>query len=187
MPGEGGYIMKIEIVCKNYRMTDSLENVLNKKIGKLDKYFPDDEASVKVVLSQHNKTAKMEISVSYWGTTIRAEDEGETMYYNIDAILPKIERQILKHRTKIYSKRKQPVDIGTNLLFSETEPPKEENIEIVKVKKFPIEAIEVKEAVENLELIGHSFYLFVNVATNQVEAVYKRHDGTVGLLQPYIE
>lgn len=180
--------MKIEIVCKNYRMTDGLESVLNKKTSRLDKYFPDDEATAKIVLSQHNKTAKMEISVNYWGTIIRAEEEGETMYYNIDAILPKIERQILKHRTRIYSKRKQPADIGMNMLFSETEqPPKEENLEIVKIKKFPIQAIEVKEAVENLELIGHNFYLFVNIATNQVEAVYKRNDGSIGLLQPYVE
>ncbi|MEG1710429.1 MAG: sigma 54 modulation/S30EA ribosomal C-terminal domain-containing protein [Clostridia bacterium] len=102
--------------------------------------------------------------------------------------MPKIEKQILKHRSKIYDKRKQPIDIGKNLLFI-TDVPTQSAVEdeIVKIKKFPIEAIEVKEAVENLELIGHTFYLFLNIATNQVEAVYRRNDGSIGLLQPYIQ
>ncbi|MEG1710430.1 MAG: HPF/RaiA family ribosome-associated protein [Clostridia bacterium] len=72
--------MKLEITCKNYRMTDSLETIVTKKIQRLDKYFPDGDATAKVVMSKQGKSAKMEISISYWGVTIRAEVEGNTMY-----------------------------------------------------------------------------------------------------------
>ena len=113
----------------------------------------------------------------------------EAMYYNIDTIMPKLEKQILKYREKIYQKRKQPVDIGKAPEFIEpSEMPvvRNEDYEIAKTKKFAIEAIELKEAIVNLELTGHDFYLFLNTATNQVEAVYRRHDGTIGHLQPYL-
>ena len=181
--------MKLEITCKNYRLTEGLREVITKKIQKLDKYFPEDDASVKVVLTKQNKTTKMEISINYGGTPIRAEVEGKTMYYNIDTIMPKLEKQILKYREKIYQKRKQPVDIGQSPEFiapSDMPIVRSEDYEIAKTKKFAIEAIELKEAIVNLELTGHDFYLFLNTATNQVEAVYRRHDGTIGHLQPYL-
>lgn len=180
--------MKTEIICKDYHMRGNLEEVIERKLAKLDKYFPDEGASAKVVLTKQSRNCKMEVSIYYGRNTIRAEVEGKTMYYNIDSVMPKLERQILKYREKIFDKRKQPADIAKNLEFITDVPEQNaETYEIAKTKRFPLEAIELKEAIVNLELSGHDFYMFLNVATNQVELVYRRHDGKVGHLQPYVE
>lgn len=181
--------MKLEIQCKNYRMTDGLEAVIRKKANRLEKYFPDDDAVMKIVLSQQNKLCKMEVSVSVSGNRVRAEVDGQTMYYIIDEIMPKLERQILKYKDKLYSKRKGGAPAYDNdfLFVAGIVEPQKEDYEIAKVKRFPIEECDVKEAIENLELVGHDFYLFVNSATKQVEAVYRRNDGRIGLLQPYFQ
>lgn len=180
--------MKTEIICKDYHMRGNLEEVIEKKLAKLDKYFSDEEASAKVVLTKQNRNCKMEISLKYGNTPIRAEAVGKTMYYNIDSIMPKIERQILKYRERIFDKRKQPVNIKDNLEFITDVPEQNaEMYEIAKTKRFPLEAIELKEAIVNMELSGHDFYMFLNVSTHLVEAVYRRRDGKVGHLQPYFD
>lgn len=180
--------MKIEIVCKNYKMAKRLEEIITTKLNKLDKFFPDTKTPIKVVLSTDNgKKSKMEVSINYYGAHIRSEESGDTMYYIIDDILPKLERQVVKHRSKIGRKQSLPLVPEEVELQEEIEKETEYFNQIAKVKKFPIQSIEVKEAVEELEMIGHDFYLFVNASTGNVEAVYRRKDGTIGLLQPYVE
>ncbi len=178
--------MKIEFQCKNSRLPDRLEEVVTAKLNRLDKYFPDGKAVAKVVLKQENGKSKMEVSLSYRELKVRCEQSGNTMYYIIDDIVPKLERQIVKHRQRLNEKYKVPA-----IVVKEDLPvlaPEEDNtFKIAKVKKFAISSIDVKEAVEELELVGHDFYIFVNSATGNVECVYKRKDGTVGLLQPYTE
>ncbi|MEG1528684.1 MAG: ribosome-associated translation inhibitor RaiA [Clostridia bacterium] len=178
--------MKVELLCKNYRITDRLQEVVTAKLNRLDKYFPNKETQVKVVLVQDNgKHNRMEVSINYHGLQVRSEVSGDTMYYIIDEIIPKLERQIIKHRDKLSEKYKMPPLTAMDELAI---PPKDEDKNVVaKTKKFPIYSIEVKEAVEELEMVGHDFYIFNNISTNNVEAVYRRKDGTIGLLQPYIE
>ncbi len=180
--------MKNEIICKDYHMRGNLEEVIEKKLAKLDKYFPDGEASAKTVLTKQGRNCKMEISLNYGSTTIRAEASGKTMYYNIDNVMPKLEKQILKYREKIFDKRRQPVDIAKNLEFIADVPEKDDDIyDVAKTKRFRLDAIPLREAIDNLELSGHDFYMFLNVETNQTEVVYRRRDGKVGHLQPYTE
>ena len=123
----------------------------------------------------------MELSIIYEGVQVRAEVIGDTMYYNIDDCLPKIERQIVKHRGKLNKKKKMPpTDDYAFISEVEVEP-----VEIAKTKKFPISAMTPTEAAENLDMLGHDFYLFINDGNGNVEAVYRLKDGTIGHLQPH--
>lgn len=176
--------MKLEIVAKNYRASDKLEQILSAKLKKLDKYFPDDQTPCKIALSELGRQCKMEISINYYGTHIRSEVVGTNMYYNIDACLPKLERQIVKYREKLGKHHKLPERPAEYEFVSEVD---DTPIEIAKTKRFEIEEMSAIEAAENLDMVDHDFYLFVNSETGNVEAVYRRKDGTIGLLQPYTE
>ena len=176
--------MKLEIVAKNYRVTDRLEQILTNKTRRLDKYFPDASTPCKILLTDLGRQCKMEISINYHGTYIRSEVVGDTMYYNIDACLPKLERQLVKHREKLNRSYKMPERTGDYEFVSDVEVTP---LTIAKTKRFEIGRMSAIEAAENLELVDHDFYLFVNEQTGSVEAVYRRKDGTVGLLQPYTE
>ena len=175
--------MKLEVLAKNYHVSERLNQILQSKIKKLDKYFPDSDTVAKVVMTDLGRQCKMELSINYYGTQLRSEVVGNTMYYNIDECLPKIERQIVKYREKLNSKKKMPpFDRNDYQFVSDVEV---EPVTIAKVKRFEIDTLTPIEAAENLEMVGHDFYLFNNVETGRVEAVYRRKDGTIGHLQPY--
>ena len=174
--------MKLDIVAKNYRVTDKLEQILTAKTKRLDKYFPDANTPCKIQLTDLGRQCKMEVSINYHGTHIRSEVTGDTMYYNIDACLPKLERQIVKHREKLNKSHKMPERVGDYEFVSDVEVTP---LAIAKTKRFACARMSAIEAAENLELVDHDFYLFVNEQTGNVEAVYRRKDGTIGLLQPY--
>ena len=176
--------MKLDIVTKNYRVTDKLVQILTAKTKRLDKYFPDANTPCKILLSDLGRQCKMEISINYYGTYIRSEVVGDTMYYNIDACLPKLERQIVKHRAKLSKSHKLPERVGEYEFVSDVEVTP---LTIAKTKRFAVERMSAIEAAENLELVDHDFYLFVNEQTGNVEAVYRRKDGTIGLLQPFVD
>ncbi|MEG1705957.1 MAG: HPF/RaiA family ribosome-associated protein, partial [Clostridia bacterium] len=125
-----------------------------------------------MLLSGTDKRTRMEISIRYKKLQFRSEVEGDTMYYNIDECLPKLERQIVKHLKK--SDDKEKLSIPNYEYISEVE---EDKVEIAKVKKFQIDSITAEEAAECLDMVGHDFYLFTNVETGNVEAVYRRKDG----------
>lgn len=176
--------MKLEIVAKNYRVTDRLEHILEGKTRRLDKYFPDADTPCKIVLTDMGRMCKMEISINFHGVHIRSEVVGDTMYYNIDQALPKLERQIVKHREKLNQSYRMPALPNEYEFVSDVEV---KPLTIAKTKRFAVASMSAEEAAENLELVDHDFYLFVNEQTGNVEAVYRRKDGTVGLLQPYVE
>ena len=176
--------MKLEIISKNYRVTDRLEQILNNKTRRLDKYFPDSNTPCKIVLTDMGRQCKMEISINFRGNHIRSEVVGDTMYYNIDVALPKLERQLVKHREKLSQSYRIPAAPGEYEFVSDVDVTL---LTIAKTKSFRVESMSAVEAAENLELVDHDFYLFVNSETGNVEAVYRRKDGTIGLLQPYVE
>lgn len=174
--------MKLEVLAKNYHVSERLNQILQSKIKKLDKYFPDSDTVAKVVMTDLGRQCKMELSINYYGTQLRSEVVGNTMYYNIDECLPKIERQIVKYREKLNSKKKSRHSTATiTSRFGCRSGTRYDR----KVKRSEIDTLTPIEAAENLEMVGHDFYLFNNVETGRVEAVYRRKDGTIGHLQPY--
>ena len=174
--------MKIEIVAKNYHVTQELKDVLAKKIAKLDKYF-DEDARCKVYLKKEKKDAKMEISLEYHGASIRAEAKAENFYDAIDIVLPKVERQIYKHRSKFEAKLKKNAYKGEKLYEEE---PAEEDFRLVKTKQFNVKPMSVEDAIVEFELSGYGFYVFMDAETNSVKVLYLRDDGNIGLIDPII-
>ncbi len=176
--------MKLEIVAKNYRVSDRLEQILNTKTRRLDKYFPDGETPCRIELTDLGRQTKMEISINYHGTHLRSEAVGDTMYYNIDQCLPKLERQIVKHRDKLSRTFRMPERTSDYEFVSDVDLTP---LEITKVKTFEVERMTPSEAAENLDMSGHDFYVFADSETGNVEVVYRRNDGQIGLLKPIVE
>ena len=174
--------MKIEIVAKNYHVNQELKDVLDKKIAKLDKYF-DDDSRCKLYLKKEKKEAKIELSLDYQGQLIRAEAKAENFYDAIDIVLPKVERQIYKHRSKLEAKLKKGAYKGDKLF---EEQPAEEDFRLVKTKQFEVKPLSVDEAIVEFELSGYGFYVFLDVETNTVKVLYLREDGNIGLIDPIV-
>lgn len=169
--------MRIELIGKDYNLSDRLKEILEKKIGKLDKFFGDD-AKASIVCKKEGDRQTMEVSVKFGGKIVRSEVTSENMYDNIDVILPKITKQIEKHRTKLSRKLRPDA-------FADVEEIVEnKKVGVAREKKFELIPMTVEDAITELDLLGHDFYLFINVDTGKVGVVYKRADGKVGLLSP---
>lgn len=175
--------MKIELVSKNYNEGSRLVGVIEKKLGKLDKYFSGDADALIKLSTVGNDKFTMEITVRFGGYIARAEVTGSNMYDNIDLILPKLEKQIARFRDRMNSKvPKKALPLKTDV--EEAAAPREYYGNIVKEKHFDISIVTVDEAIAEMELLDHDFYVFVNAENNRVSVVYKRHDGDYGLITP---
>lgn len=175
--------MKIELVSKNYNEGSRLVSVIEKKLGKLDKYFSGDADALVKLSTVGNDKFTMEITVRFGGYIARAEVTGSNMYDNIDLILPKLEKQIARFRDRMNSKvPKKALPLKTDV--EEASAPREYYGNIVKEKHFDISIVTVDEAIAEMELLDHDFYVFVNAENNRVSVVYKRHDGDYGLITP---
>lgn len=175
--------MKIELVSKNYNEGSRLVSVIEKKLGKLDKYFSGDADALVKLSTVGNDKFTMEITVRFGGYIARAEVTGSNMYDNIDLILPKLEKQIARFRDRMNSKvPKKALPLKTDV--EEAAAPREYYGNIVKEKHFDISIVTVDEAIAEMELLDHDFYVFVNAENNRVSVVYKRRDGDYGLITP---
>lgn len=174
--------MKITVTGKNIEVTNALRSVVEKKLEKLDKYFkPDIEAQV--TLSVEKNRQIIEVTIPFNGVILRGEEANEDMYASIDLVIDKLERQIRKQKTKLQKRMH-----GDSLRFQfipdyEGDKSKEES-KIVKTKRFAMKPMSSEEAVLQMELIGHNFFVFENGDTGEVNVIYKRKDGNYGLIEP---
>ena len=173
--------MRIEFLTKNYSPSDKLKDLIEKKVQRLDKFFEDD-TKVKVMLKQANDVQTLELTIMLDSSVMRAEVSGENMYENIDVALPKLEKQIIKHRDKLVSRSKKVRIKDADISFA---PPveKEDYRGVVRSKTYELTPMTVEDAIEELELVGHSFYVFSNKTTKNVNVLYKRIDGNYGLIE----
>ncbi len=173
--------MKIEIINKrNYTVNDKLKDVILKKTAKLDKYFGD-EIPVKVFLKSEGNKCKMEFQLSMGKAFLNAEAVADNMYDAVDRVLPKIEKQIVKHKTRLDEKVKiNP--IKEEAMEFVREPLKDEAV--VKVKEFDLAPMQLDEAIYQMDMSGHEFYVFLDVETNEIKVLYKRYDDDYGLIVP---
>lgn len=179
--------MRITITGKNIEVSDYLNDLVIKKVSKLDKYFPEDTAAHVTLAVERNRHI-VEVTIPYTGGIIRGEETSGDMYASIDNVLAKLEKQIMRHRTKLEKslragafKAPEPVFADS---FSADEDEMEEAPRVVKVKRFDIKPMTVEEAMLQLELLGHSFYMFTNGDSGQINVIYKRKDGNFGLIEP---
>ncbi len=172
--------MKIEIIGTNYTPTQTLKNLIEKKAQKLECFFKDD-TTAKFVCSQARGKERYTLEATIWfnGDLIRVEEVSDNIYDNAYAIFPKIERMIRKYRTKLDKKLKDNAFDGA--MPDEDIPAKRP--EVAKVKQFGLKGLTKEEAMADLEMSGHDFYLYLNADTGMVNCVYRRHDGDVGLIE----
>ena len=174
--------MKFDIIGKNIVVTDGLRSAVEDKIGKLEKYFtPDTE--VHVTLSVEKERQKIEVTIPVKGSIIRSEQVSGDMYVSIDLVEEIIERQLKKYKTKIID-RHQSGGSSFKKEFLENNLDEDEEIKIVRSKKFDMKPMYPEDACVQMELLGHSFYMFINAETEQVAVVYKRKGNTYGLIEP---
>lgn len=179
--------MNYNIRGKNIEVTKPIREYVEKKISKLNKYFDTPPASdVHVNLSVYNDEQKIEVTIPMPNLLLRAEEQHADLYAAIDLVVDKLERQIRKHKTKVNRKFRQK---GIrDFIFTEPETEEEKNvkdkIEIVRVKRFDLKPMDSEEAVLQMDMLGHNFFVFTNAETNDINVVYKRKDGKYGLIEP---
>lgn len=175
--------MKFIIIGKNIDVTEGLKSAVQDKIGKLEKYFtPDTE--VHATLSVEKDKQKIEVTIPMKGNIIRAEQASSDMYVSIDLVEEIIERQLKKYKNKLISKQQNKESFQQ--AFVENDYMEEDEVQIVRTKKFDIKPMYAEDACVQMELLGHGFFVFVNAETDQVNVVYKRKGNTYGLIEPEI-
>ena len=175
--------MKFIIIGKNIDVTEGLKSAVQDKIGKLEKYFtPDTE--VHATLSVEKDKQKIEVTIPIKVNIIRAEQASSDMYVSIDLVEEIIERQLKKYKNKLINKQQNKESFQQ--AFVENDYMEEDDVQIVRTKKFDIKPMYAEDACVQMELLGHGFFVFVNAETDQVNVVYKRKGNTYGLIEPEI-
>lgn len=173
--------MRFTITGRNIEVTQGLREAVEDKLGKLDRFFaPATEAVVR--LSVQKDIQKIEVTIPVKGHIIRAEESSSDMYVSIDLVEEILERQLKKYKTKLIDKKQSAPSFSE--AFLQEEAPAEEEIQIVKSKKFAVKPMDPEEACVQMELLGHNFYVFLNAITEEVNVVYRRKGGTYGLIEP---
>lgn len=178
---KGAEVMKTRIVGKNLEITEALKGVVEKKVSKLEKYFSESVSST-ITLSVEKNLQKVEVLIPFNSVMLRAEEKDGDMYAAIDLVIDKLEGQIRKQKTKLLRRQHD-----NSLRFSNIKDYEDYNEEgepkIVKTKRFDIKPMSTEEAVLQMELLGHDFFVFTNGNTEEVNVVYKRKDGNYGLIE----
>ena len=173
--------MQYIISGRNIDVTEGLKSAIHEKIGKLERYFtPDTE--VHVTLSVEKERQKIEITIPMKGNIVRAEQTSDDMYVSIDLVEEIIERHLRKYKNKIVDRQQAAASLSK--AFVEEEIEDDDEIKIIRSKRFAMKPMDPEEACVQMELLGHDFYVFRNAISDEVNVVYKRKDHTFGLIEP---
>ena len=184
-------IMRFTIRGKNIEVTEGLRSAVTEKLGKLEKYFTP-ETEINVTLSVEKGRQKIEVTIPVKGNIIRSEQTSDNIYVSIDHVEEVIERQLRKYKNKLVARSQghptSYTSTGNSFRkeFFETEDDaaEDDEIQIVRTMKFGIKPMFPEDACIQMEFVGHSFFVFSNAETDEVNVVYKRKDGSFGLIEP---
>lgn len=171
--------MEVLIRGNKIDITDAMSNYVNEKLSKLDKYMDTDTIKANVLVKVRNYTQKIEVTIPLKTLILRAEEEQEDFYSAVDLVVSKIERQIRKNKDKLIKKEKR----GNKEFNIEEIIPIETDEKVIKRKKIDLKPMDEEEAVLQMELLGHSFYLYKDSESNTVRLLYKRKDGGYGIIE----
>ena len=178
---KGDNSMKIIISGKNIDVTEGLRKAVQDKIGKLERYFtPETEAQVTLSVEKDRQTIAVTIPVK--GNIIRSEQVSSDMYVSIDLVEEVIERQLKKYKNKLVDQKQASSYFKQE--YIEKDYMDDEEVKIIRTKRFDIKPMYPEDACIQMELLGHNFYVFNNAETEQVNVVYKRKGNTYGLIEP---
>ena len=174
--------MKTTITAKNMIVSPAITERVMKKTATMERYLkPDTQMHVR--MRKERSLRIVEITVPIDGVTLRAEASSEdNLFMSIDKALAKLERQILRHRTKLEKRLREDIPAAEPEFIEEA--PAQEDRKIVRTKTYTTRPMHVEDAILQMELLGHSFFVFINIETDQVNVLYLRKDGNLGVLEP---
>lgn len=175
--------MKITIVGRRFNVTDDLKSKVELKLGKLDKFF-DDQANANVTMRSERNKEILETTITYKGTMFRSEVADESISAAIDKSIDIIERQIRKNKTRLENRFKNTV---TQKAYFDLPDEDQDEIKITRTKKFVLSPMSVEEAVLQMNLLGHEFFLFRDHDSGNIQLVYKKKNNEYGLIEPVDE
>jgi putative sigma-54 modulation protein len=182
--------MELQIFSKNMEITPAIQSYVQKKIGKLARYLPNITEAKVEIHSENTKSPQgrfiAQATLSSKGVLLRGEERGERVRVAVDAVAEVLERQIERYKGKLYEKGRgvslaRQADVLERTVASEVS---EDLPSVVRVKRFAVKPMSVAEAAEQMELLGHSFFLFVNAENSALSLLYRRNDGNYGLIEP---
>ena len=171
--------MKIRIITKKFTLTDDVREWIEKKLKKFDKFFSEDTEAT-VALSSNKIGERIELTIYRNGSIFRSEVSDKDYKCALDTAMENIERQIRKNRTRLEKKLHVKKEMFTDIDLAEAE----ETISVVKVKRFEMQAMTVEEAILQMNLLQHNFYMFLNSESGRYNVVYKRDDKDYGVIEP---
>lgn len=179
--------MRVEFLGKNMQVSDSMKERVIEKLGKFDKYFQSEVvATVSFSHVRTQQTCEITVSLKH-DAYLRVEETTHDMFTSIDKAVEKLERQIRKHKTALRNRYVSNDSIRYTEVIEEEEHHEEEpEIEIVRTKNFPIKPMDAEEAIMQMRLLGHNFFVFLNGETEEVNVVYQRKNGGYGLIEPTV-
>lgn len=182
---EGIHMIKYSIRGENLEVTEAIRDYVVSKLEKIEKYFqPEQELDARINLKVYReKTAKVEVTIPLGSITLRAEDVSQDMYGSIDLVTDKIERQIRKNKTKIERKNKNKVATGQLFTDALVEDSNVVQSKVVRSKQIDLKPMDLEEAILQMDLLGHDFFIYVDVEDQTTNVIYRREDGEIGLLE----
>ena len=172
--------MKTTIVARKMDLTDGMKEYVEKKLAKLDKFF-DDDTEAKITMSVEKSRQKIEATIFSHNTIFRVEQITSDMYVTMDKIIDDMERQIRKHKTRLEKRLKK--DAFTDMGVYDVPVDEEKEFNIIKTKSLTTKPMSNEEAILQMNLLGHSFFVFKNSENEQNNIVYKRKDGNYGIIE----
>lgn len=178
-------MLKFNIRGENVEVTESIRDYVIKRISKLEKFFEDNvEANAHVNLKVYpNKTFKVEVTIPLPYLTLRAEETFSDMYGSIDLVTDKLERQIRKYKTKVNRKSREKGYKNMDFVPDVEDEPVSDDLKIVRTKQISLKPMDPEEAVLQMDMLGHDFFVFEDAETNGTSVVYRRKDGRYGLIE----
>ncbi|MFC2016841.1 ribosome hibernation-promoting factor, HPF/YfiA family [Chloroflexota bacterium] len=181
--------MELKVTGKNIDLSPAVRHYAERKLGKLDRHLPNITGSNVEIFEEKTKSPHqrfvVQVTVDSSGTLFHSEERGEDLFTAIDKVAATMNRQIEHYKGKLYNKGK-----GSSLVrgeFSEEVEMAQPLQEVVKVKRFAVKPMSVAEAIDQMELLGHDFFLFFNADTLELNLLYRRKDGNYGLIEPELE
>lgn len=175
--------MKFTILGKKVEISDNFRGKIEKKLSKLDKFFHDD-ADVHVLLTDVKGKQRAEVTIVSLGVMYRAQEVSDDFMVSLEMAADTLERQIRKNKTRLEKKMKAGKVSKMPEFFGAPEEEADEAFDVIKVKKFPLKPMSVDEAILEMNLLSHQFFVFLDADTETTCVVYKRNDGGYGLIEP---
>lgn len=173
--------MNINFVGKNMEVTEALKSVTEDKFARLDKYF-DQDVNGTVTFTKEGSQDVIEVTIEVPGSIIRVEEASEDMYASIDLAIDVVERQVRKYKRKLQDHQRNRESIRFENIIPLDD--NQEESKLVRRKKFNMKPMMEEEAILQMELLGHNFFVFLNGETDDLSVIYKRKDGNYGIIEP---